>query len=189
MKKLVESLTDLSDMQLAIAVQRGNNKAFDVLMLRHASHLKKYLHRLLHNNEIEQDVLQDIWLRVLSLLRGYIYRENGQFSGWLNSIAFKKAMQVKEQEKHYVHNSIPEQQEEPACYKELFAENILAEKVKPLLEKMKEPVQKIVYLRLEKKMRFRKIAARLHTTTNIVTALFSRAMIRLRKQLKKKNKF
>ncbi|MFI5219597.1 MAG: RNA polymerase sigma factor, partial [Bacteroidia bacterium] len=88
MKKEIIFLKSQGDARLAELVHEGNNAAFDVLMERHSPHLKKFLHHLLHHNTNEKDALQSIWLAVLTELRRNHYRENGQFTGWLNKIAY-----------------------------------------------------------------------------------------------------
>ena len=94
----------LNDAQLIESIKKGNEPAMEQLMNRHNSHLKVYLHALMHNSTWEEDALQDTWLKALLYLRDNRYHESGRFSHWLFRLAHTIALNVLRGERPYLHD-------------------------------------------------------------------------------------
>jgi len=78
-------VTDPCDRDLMLAVQRGDLGALDFLFARHHRPLYGFLVRLTGDRDAADDLVQDVFLRLLRF-RGS-YREDGQFIPWLYRIA------------------------------------------------------------------------------------------------------
>jgi RNA polymerase sigma-70 factor, ECF subfamily len=186
MKKELENLVKQSDAALVHLAEEGNNDAFEALVMRHRKPIQKFLHALLHNNTLEKDVMQELWLNIFEQLHGHRYKEKGQFRQWLRTLAYRLAVSVKRTQTRRVSVEIAETIPVDSIDDE--ADNIAGERIRALhksLTKLNERMRTIVKMRIEEELSFSEIANRLHTRTGSVTKIFSRAVKMLKKFLKK----
>ncbi|MCQ2384123.1 MAG: RNA polymerase sigma factor [Paludibacteraceae bacterium] len=85
----------LSDEQLVALVAQGSNRAFNTLVGKNQHKLRFCLRNAFskkgtYHEEIEDDVLQDVWLKVYNKLQEGKYKETGFFSAWLTRIAINQ---------------------------------------------------------------------------------------------------
>ena len=73
------------DRILMLAVRRGELQALDALFARHHRRLYGFLVRLTGDRDAADDLVQDVFLRLLRFRESY--REDGQFVPWLFRIA------------------------------------------------------------------------------------------------------
>src|SRR3990170_647734 len=64
-----------TDVELVDAIRRGRGDAIGRLVERYSSRLFRHLVRLLNDPAQAEDVLQDVWLRVMERLDGYDRRQ------------------------------------------------------------------------------------------------------------------
>ena len=74
------------DRDLMLAVRRGDLQALDTLFARHHRRLYGFLVRLTGDRDAADDLVQDVFLRLLRFRESY--REDGQFKPWLYRIAW-----------------------------------------------------------------------------------------------------
>jgi len=74
-----------SDDGLMVRVKRGDHRAFRILAERYRSKIFRFIHRMLHNEEIAEDLAQETFLRVYR--RASTYKPGSNFSIWLYTIA------------------------------------------------------------------------------------------------------
>lgn len=80
-------MTDANDELLAIRCQLGERAAFDALIDRYAERLRGYARRVAAQEAEVDDLVQDVWLRVLRGLPGL--RDPARFRSWLFGIAHR----------------------------------------------------------------------------------------------------
>jgi len=78
-------LNDLSDEQLMLRYQQSDAQAYEELLNRYYRPIFRYLLRSLRNREAAEDLLQDVFMRVIRGAKGY--RQRAKFSTWLYTIA------------------------------------------------------------------------------------------------------
>jgi RNA polymerase sigma factor (sigma-70 family) len=78
-------VTPHSDGDLMLRVRRGDLDALDLLFARHHRRLYAFLARLTGDRDAADDLVQDVFLRLLRFRERY--REDGQFLPWLFRIA------------------------------------------------------------------------------------------------------
>ena len=76
---------ELSDEELMLRVQEGNNKAYDFLVGRYKNKLYSYLLRLLGNDSEAEEFAQEAFVR--AYINAEKYRTVARFSTWLYTIA------------------------------------------------------------------------------------------------------
>jgi RNA polymerase sigma-70 factor (ECF subfamily) len=96
--------TGLNDAELVECIKEGKEHAMELLIKRHNSRMKGYLHALLRNSVWEDDALQELWIKVLQELRNNRYRESGKFTHWLVCLAKTVAQNILRSERHYLHD-------------------------------------------------------------------------------------
>lgn len=80
-------LEDMTDEELALSYIKGNNKAFDLLLLRNQSKLYAYIFFVVHDRDKAEDIFQETFLKAISKLNEGKYITSGKFSAWLMRIA------------------------------------------------------------------------------------------------------
>lgn len=77
----------IADELLVVRCQLGERAAFDALIRRWSGPLQRYAMKLTHDAALSDDLVQDIWLRVLRGLARL--RDAAQFRAWLFGIAHR----------------------------------------------------------------------------------------------------
>jgi len=74
-----------SDQSLMAAVREGDVGQLGVLFERHSGHLYNYLFRLTGNRHLSEDLVQEVFVRMLKYR--HTYRGESQFTTWMFQIA------------------------------------------------------------------------------------------------------
>lgn len=85
-------LEEMTDEELAVSYIKGNNKAFDLLLLRNQSKLYAYILFVVHDRDKAEDIFQETFLKVISKLNEGKYVTSGKFSAWIMRIAHNVMM-------------------------------------------------------------------------------------------------
>lgn len=97
-------LDDLSDEQLMVRYQRGDAKAFELLLRRHYQPVYNFLLRYTRNTATSEELLQDVFTRVI---RGaQEYRQKAKFTTWLYTIAKNITIDHARKQKFRRHQSL-----------------------------------------------------------------------------------
>jgi RNA polymerase sigma factor (sigma-70 family) len=83
--RLVETNTPLADHQLMIAVRDGHLDCMGELFERHHGPLFGYLAKLTGNRTAAEDILQNVFQRMLKYR--HTYRDEGRFTAWMYHLA------------------------------------------------------------------------------------------------------
>ena len=81
----MSALRDESDEALMERYQQGEVRAFEVLLGRHRGPVYNFLYRYVNNQAQAEDLLQDVFLRVIK--GSDAYQRNAKFTTWLYTIA------------------------------------------------------------------------------------------------------
>src|SRR3954454_20699033 len=81
-----------SDALLTVAASRGDDEAFAVLCVRYAPRIGTYLHRLLGDEHLAQDLTHEVFVSALNRLRAA--RAPIAFGPWLYRIARNASIDV-----------------------------------------------------------------------------------------------
>lgn len=77
-------LAELTDEDLILRVQKGNNQAYDILVGRYKNRLYAYLFRMLGNEEEAEEFAQETFVK--AYMNADKYRTVARFSTWLYTI-------------------------------------------------------------------------------------------------------
>ena len=82
--------SNLSDGELIARFKDGDATALDALVHRHEMALAGFLHRMVHDRALADDLFQETFLRIMRRLPSY--REEGRFTSWMFGIARNVAL-------------------------------------------------------------------------------------------------
>lgn len=83
----MKTTKQISDEELVLRYQNGDNSAFEILLSRHKSSLYSNILALVHNHELAEDIFQDTFVKAIVTIQQGRYVETGRFLGWLLRIA------------------------------------------------------------------------------------------------------
>ena len=74
-------MPERSDEELMLAFAKNDNKAFELLYVRHKDALYRYFLRHLSNDTICQELAQDLWMKIINSKTNY--KVTAQFKTWI----------------------------------------------------------------------------------------------------------
>lgn len=83
----MKTLNQLTDDELVKLYEKGNNQAFEILLLRYKSKVYTYIFLIVRSRELAEDIFQDTFIKAISTIQQGRYTENGKFLAWINRIA------------------------------------------------------------------------------------------------------
>ncbi len=86
------------------AYQQGDTRAFEALLKRHRRPMFNFLYRHVGNGTLAEDLLQDVFLRVIRSAARYSPR--AKFTTWLYTIARNQSIDALRKRKHRRHASL-----------------------------------------------------------------------------------
>jgi RNA polymerase sigma-70 factor, ECF subfamily len=97
-------IDDQADEDLMVLYQRGEVRAFEILLVRHRKPLYNFILRYLGDKETAEDLLQEAFMRVI---RGAeAYKRQAKFTTWLYTIARNLCVDQTRRRKHRKHASL-----------------------------------------------------------------------------------
>jgi RNA polymerase sigma-70 factor (ECF subfamily) len=94
----MSALRDESDESLMARYQGGEVRAFEVLLARHRGPVYNFLYRFVNNQAAAEDLLQEVFLRVIKGADGY--QRNAKFTTWVYTIARNLCVDASRRAKH-----------------------------------------------------------------------------------------
>lgn len=96
--------TDDADEDLMVLYQRGEVRAFEVLLSRHRKPVYNFILRFIGDRETAEDLLQEAFMRVIKGAEAY--KRQAKFTTWLYTIARNLCVDQTRRRKHRKHASL-----------------------------------------------------------------------------------
>src|SRR5258707_1999681 len=96
--------TDQADEDLMVMYQRGEVRAFEVLLSRHRKPVFNFILRFVGDRETAEDLLQEAFMRVIKGAEAY--KRQAKFTTWLYTIARNLCVDQTRRRKHRRHASL-----------------------------------------------------------------------------------
>jgi len=96
--------TDDADEDLMVLYQRGEVRAFEVLLTRHRKPVYNFILRFVGDKETAEDLLQEAFMRVIKGAEAY--KRQAKFTTWLYTIARNLCVDQTRRRKHRKHASL-----------------------------------------------------------------------------------
>jgi RNA polymerase sigma-70 factor (ECF subfamily) len=90
------------DRDLINAYIKGNEKAFEILLMRHKNKIHRFISMKLRDADLTEDIFQETFIKIINTLKSGAYNEEGKFLPWAMRIAhnlvidhFRKSSRVR----------------------------------------------------------------------------------------------
>ena len=97
------NLQRLSDTQLLSSYLSGDQSAISKLIERHKKRVSDYIHMMVKDREVADDIFQETFIKVVRFIDEGRYTDNGKFLSWVLRIAHNQVIdhfrQAKQQNK------------------------------------------------------------------------------------------
>ncbi len=77
----------MDDRELITSYIDGNEKAFEVLLMRHKDKIYRFVYLKLRDADLAQDIFQETFVKIINTLKAGSYNEEGKFLPWAMRIA------------------------------------------------------------------------------------------------------
>lgn len=182
------------DSELIAQYRNGHELAFDLLVDRYQSKLYTTIVLIVKDQGVAEDLLQEVFTKVVLTLNSDKYNEEGKFQPWVMRIAHNLAIDYFRKAKRYptirmedgsnIFNSL-QFSEDNAENKQVREETI--EMVKKLIEELPEAQKQVLIMRHYMDMSFQDIADQTGVSINTALGRMRYALIHLRKKMKQLN--
>ena len=188
----------LDDRDLISLYIGGEEKAFEVLLMRHKDKIYRFIYLKIRNQVLAEDVFQETFVKIINTLKLGAYNEEGKFLPWAMRIAhnlvidhFRKTSKVKmisesssSKEDFNIFSILPltdKNVEQEMTYNELEKQMV------DLIEYLPATQKEILKMRIFQDMSFKDIAEMEDISINTALGRMRYALINLRKLIEKHN--
>jgi len=181
--------TTTSDAVLVKDYISGNERALEILVLRHKSRVYNFIYSKVLDGDLSEDIFQDTFIKVIRTLKKGTYNEEGKFLPWLMRIAhnliidhFRKSNRMPKFESKDKEFDIFSMLKDSGrnAEKQLIVDQISAD-LRKLVDELPEDQKEVVYMRLFKDMSFKEIANNTNVSINTALGRMRYAIINLRR--------
>ncbi|RAI84780.1 RNA polymerase sigma factor [Algoriphagus yeomjeoni] len=182
------------DSELIAQYRNGSDAAFDLLVDRYKGKMYTTIFLIVKDQKVAEDLLQDVFVKVVKTLNSDKYNEEGKFQPWVMRISHNLAIDYFRKAKRYptilmedgsnIFNSL-RFAEENVEDRQVRDENI--ELVKRLIEELPETQKQVLIMRHYLDMSFQEIADQTGVSINTALGRMRYALIHLRKKMKQLN--
>ena len=184
----------LTDRELIRAYRNGEDRAFETLLNRYQQGVFTKIHFVVRDEEIANDLFQDVWIKVVQILKTGRYVEEGKFGPWVMRIAHnaaidhfrrnRKRRMVRPTDEFDIFETLS--QDAPSVEDRLVEDEIMAE-LRQLIPALPEEQQQVVHMRLTHNLSFKEIAEETDVSINTALGRMRYALINLRKMVEDQN--
>ncbi|NVJ87243.1 MAG: sigma-70 family RNA polymerase sigma factor [Algoriphagus sp.] len=182
------------DAELIAQYRNGNEAAFDLLVDRYKTKVYTTILLIVKDQDLAEDLLQDVFVKVVNTLNSDKYNEEGKFQPWIMRIAHNLAVDHFRKARRY---PVIVMEDGSSLFNSLrFAEgNAEDEQVKEeeiamvrrLIDELPEAQKEVLIMRHYMDMSFQEIADKTGVSINTALGRMRYALIHLRKMMKQLN--
>lgn len=185
----MQVLKTLTDDQLVAHYAKGNNSAFDELLIRHQSRVFSYILHIVKNRDLAEDIFQETFVKAIMTIKQGRYSENGKFVAWITRIAHNLVIDYYRQEKSENTVSTDEDETNLLNRKDLCESNIEDEMVveqihndvKRIIDALPESQREVLVMRYYRNMSFKEIADSTNVSINTALGRMRYAIMNMRR--------
>jgi RNA polymerase sigma factor (sigma-70 family) len=182
------------DGELIAQYRNGSEAAFDLLVDRYQSKVYTTIFLIVKDQEIAEDLLQDVFVKVIQTLNSDKYNEEGKFQPWLMRIAHNLAIDHFRKAKRYPtivledgSNLLNSMKFAEDSVEDIRVKEETLEMVKRLIEELPDTQKEVLIMRHYLEMSFQEIADQTGVSINTALGRMRYALIHLRKKMKQLN--
>ena len=179
----------MTDHELVVLYEEGNDSAFDILLARHQAYIYSYILFLVKDTDAANDYFQETFQRAIIAIRSHKYQTSGKFSAWLTRIAHNLILD--QSRKSETTQTVREDQVKPKALNSLslseatredeMIDHQTRESIRHLLDYLPEPQREVIIMRFYDDLSFKEIAEKTDVSINTALGRCRYALINLRK--------
>lgn len=189
----MKSFVSMTDEMLALAYIKGDNKAFDELLLRNQSKVFSYIVFVVRDEDVANDIFQDTFVKVITRLQQGKYTDSGRFSAWVMRIAHNMIMDWYRNQKNeptvhaskdddfakYGSSSLP-----VPSIESIFVNEQVLRDVRNIMNMLPATQKEVVFMRFYQKLSFKEIAEITGVSINTALGRMRYALLNMRKMVR-----
>ena len=192
----MKKLQDMTDEELALSYADGNNRAFDLLLLRNQSKLFSYILFVVHDRETAEDIFQETFVKVITRLQEGRYTVSGKFGAWIMRIAHnaimdwdrdQASMRIVDTSADNDLSNIPGADIFEGNIENRFVNSQIMTDVRRLLDALPPMQREVVYMRFYQQLSFKEIADSTDVSINTALGRMRYALLNMRRMAKANN--
>lgn len=189
----MKKLQDITDEELALSYIDGNNRAFDLLLLRNQSNIYSYILFIVHDRETAEDLFQDTFVKAIAYMQDGRYTTSGKFAGWLMRIAHNTVMDWYRSlaQFHFVEankdNDLSNVSDPSLVVDNIenqYVNSQTLKDVRRLLDMLPMIQREVVYMRFYQQLSFKEIAETTNCSINTALGRMRYAVLNMRRMAK-----
>ena len=183
-------LQQLDDAFLVSDYIKGNERALEVLVLRHKLKIYNFIYSKVFDRDTAEDIFQETFIKVIKTLKRGVYNEEGKFLPWVMRIAhnlvidfFRKNNRIPtfdNNEEYDIFQLISDGS--PTAERSMIDEQVV-EDLQKLIVELPDDQKDVLTMRLYKDMSFKEIAESTGVSINTALGRMRYAIINLRKMI------
>ncbi|MEE9348734.1 MAG: sigma-70 family RNA polymerase sigma factor [Flavobacteriaceae bacterium] len=184
---------NLQDAVLVSNYIEGDEKALEVLILRHKQRIYSFIYSKILNRDTTEDIFQDTFIKVINTLKKGKYNEEGKFLPWVMRIAhnlmidfFRKRSRMPKFRNTNEFDIFSVLSDNSLNAETQLINDQIHNDVKNLLVELPNDQREVLVMRLYKDMSFKEIAETTDVSINTALGRMRYALINLRKLIAKK---
>lgn len=186
---VMKNLSHCTDDELVKLYEKGNNAAFEILLMRYKSKVYSYIFMIVRNKELTEDIFQDTFIKAIATIQQGRYVESGRFLGWVNRIAHNLIIDYFRREKNentFSSDSVDYDIVNNAKLSEKSFEDTLSNEqvlndVVRLIDYLPESQQSVVRMRFFEDLSFKEIADKTDVSINTALGRMRYALLNMRR--------
>lgn len=189
----MKKLQDMTDEELALSYIDGNNRAFDLLLLRNQSNIYSYILFIVHDRETAEDLFQDTFVKAIAYMQDGRYTTSGKFAGWLMRIAHNTVMDWYRSlaQFHFVEankdndlSNVSDPNLVVGNIENQYINSQTLKDVRRLLDMLPMIQREVVYMRFYQQLSFKEIAETTNCSINTALGRMRYAVLNMRRMAK-----
>ena len=181
----------LTDEDLVRKFAKGDNGAFETLLMRHKDRVYTYIFNIVHEHSIADDIFQDTFIKVITTIKqGRYYDAGNKFVGWLVRIAHNQTIDYYRQlasdkeisnDECEVGNLFDEVSFYDYSIQDVIEKEEALHDIETLISMLPDDQQRIVMMRYYQDLSFKEIADLEGISINTALGRMRYALINMRK--------
>ena len=189
----MKKIQDMTDEELALSYIDGNNRAFDLLLLRNQSNIYSYILFIVHDRETAEDLFQDTFVKAIAYMQDGRYTTSGKFAGWLMRIAHNTVMDWYRNlaQFHFVEankdndlSNVSDPSLVVGNIENQYVNSQTLKDVRRLLDMLPMIQREVVYMRFYQQLSFKEIAETTNCSINTALGRMRYAVLNMRRMAK-----
>jgi len=184
----------LDDSVLVSNYISGNERALEILILRHKQRIYSFIYSKVQDRDVSDDIFQDTFIKVINTLKLGKYNEEGKFLPWIMRIAhnliidfFRKGNRMPTFQNTDEFDIFSVLGDNALSAENQIIQSQIHADVRKLVEELPEDQREVLVMRIFKDMSFKEISEQTSVSINTALGRMRYALINLRKMIEKNN--